>query len=67
MVRDAEEQAQAAQAETNAAQNDLLVRAALGDLLLRLDSGAAYDDLLEAETWHECCAARNGTSGALCR
>ncbi|HAT08074.1 MAG TPA: hypothetical protein DCS39_02310 [Rhodobiaceae bacterium] len=48
VVRDAEEQAQAAQAATNAAQNDLLARAALGDLLLRLDSGAAYDDLLEA-------------------
>ncbi len=29
------------------AQDDLLARVALGDLLLRLDSGAAYDDLLE--------------------
>ena len=29
------------------AQEDLQARAALGDLLLRLDSGAAYDDLLE--------------------
>ena len=29
------------------AQGDLQARVALGDLLLRLDSGAAYDDLLE--------------------
>ncbi|MGB0697948.1 MAG: hypothetical protein ACPGQE_01010 [Parvibaculales bacterium] len=29
------------------AQEDLQARVALGDLLLRLDSGAAYDDLLE--------------------
>jgi len=48
VARDAEEQRQTVQAATNAAQNDLLARAALGDLLLRLDSGAAFDDLLEA-------------------
>ena len=47
-ARQAEQQAQAAQAAQHAAQDDLLARAALGDLLLRLDSGAAYDDLLEA-------------------
>ena len=47
-ARQAEQQAQAAQAAQYAAQDDLLARAALGDLLLRLDSGAAYDDLLEA-------------------
>ena len=47
-ARQAEQQAQALQAAQNAAQDDLLARAALGDLLLRLDIGAAYDDLLEA-------------------
>ena len=47
-ARQAEQQALAAQAAQHAAQDDLLARAALGDLLLRLDSGAAYDDLLEA-------------------
>ena len=34
-------------ATQNEAQEDLQARVALGDLLLRLDSGAAYDDLLE--------------------
>ena len=34
-------------ASQEGAQNELMARAALGDLLLRLDAGAPYDDLLE--------------------
>ena len=37
----------ATRADADAADETLLARAALGDLLLRLDSGAAYDDVLE--------------------
>jgi hypothetical protein len=48
MARNAAQQAKDVLEAQGAAQNDLLARAALGDLLLRLDNGAAYDDLLEA-------------------
>jgi hypothetical protein len=37
----------ATRANAGAADETLVARAALGDLLLRLDSGAAYDDVLE--------------------